>query len=101
MHGAEAYLRHAVTQPSPFLLNDNSRLQGPWFESLDWLLDVWTPQAARLGLRYVAHIVQTDQHHDIFTGRLFRTGALPYELQLFQNGEDARLAARASSPSNY
>jgi hypothetical protein len=90
MQGAEAYLQHAITRPSPFLLNDNSKLQGPWFESLDWLLDVWTPQAARLGLRYVAHIVQADQHHDIFTERLLRTGTLPYELQLFQNGADAR-----------
>lgn len=90
MNGAEAYLQHAIKQPSAFLLNDNSGLQGPWFESLDWLLDVWMPQAERLGLRYVAHIVQADQHHDLFTERLLRADNLPFELQLFQNGEDAR-----------
>lgn len=90
MLGAEAYLHHAIRRPSAFLLNDNSRLQGPWFDSLDWLLDVWTPQAARLGLRYVAHIVQADRRHDIFTERLLRTSFLPFELQLFQSGEDAR-----------
>ena len=90
MDGAEAYLQHAIKRPSAFLLNDNSGLQGPWFESLDWLLDVWTPQASRLGLRYVAHIVQTEQHHDLFNQLLLRTDVLPFNLQLFQNGEDAR-----------
>lgn len=90
MNGAEAYLRHAIKQPNQFLLNDNSKLQGPWFESLDWLLDVWTPQAMRIGLRCVAHIVQADQHYDLFTERLLRPSDLPFELQLFQNGEDAR-----------
>ncbi|MGI4834137.1 MAG: hypothetical protein ACRYFK_11815 [Janthinobacterium lividum] len=89
MRGAEAYLQRAIIHPSPYLLNDNSGLCGPWFESLDWLLHVWTPQAARLGLRYVAHIVQLDQHHDIFSQRL-QIGTLPFELQIFDDGQDAR-----------
>jgi hypothetical protein len=42
--GAQAYLEHAGRVPSPFLLNDNSQLQGPWFDSLDWLADVWVPR---------------------------------------------------------
>jgi hypothetical protein len=42
------------------LLNDNSQLTGPWFESTDWLAHVWLPQAEHLGLRYVAHVVQAD-----------------------------------------
>jgi hypothetical protein len=60
MHGAEAYLFHAVQTPSAMLLNDNSQLTGPWFESTDWLAHVWLPQAEHLGLRYVAHVVQAD-----------------------------------------
>lgn len=86
--GAESYLRHAAQMPSPFLLNDNSGLRGPWFESLEWLRDIWVPQATQLGLRYVAHIVQTDQHHDVLTDRL--DGAAPFELQIFQDPADAR-----------
>ena len=86
--GAQAYLDHAARMPSAFLLNDNSRLRGPWFESLDWLADVWVPQAGLLGLRYVAHVVQADQHHDILTTRL--GGELPFELQIFQEVADAR-----------
>jgi hypothetical protein len=40
MNGAEAYLRHAAHTPSAYLLNDNSQLRGPWFDSLDWLAEV-------------------------------------------------------------
>jgi hypothetical protein len=40
MRGAEAYLRHATQRPCAYLLNDNSRLVGTWFESLEWLLHV-------------------------------------------------------------
>jgi hypothetical protein len=63
-------------------------LQGPWFESLSWLLEVWVPQASRLRLRYVAYIVQANTHHDILSGR--RATSLPFELQIFQDGDDAR-----------
>ncbi|RZJ94013.1 MAG: hypothetical protein EOO60_03955 [Hymenobacter sp.] len=81
IHGAEAYLRHAVETSSPFLLNDNSQLIGPWFESIDWLAHVWVPQARHLGLRYVAHVVQADQQYDVLT--LLKPTRLPFELQLF------------------
>jgi hypothetical protein len=87
MRGAEAYLRHATQHPCAYLLNDNSNLVGSWFESLEWLLHVWVPQAERLGLRYVAHIVQADQHHDIFTRQ--HEVPLPFELQIFHDLEDA------------
>jgi hypothetical protein len=70
------------------LLNDNSGLQGPWFESLEWLVDVWVPQAKLLDLRYVVHMVQADQHHDVLTHRLH--GVAPFELQIFHNPADAR-----------
>jgi hypothetical protein len=86
--GATAYLQHVVQMPSAFLLNDNSGLQGPWFESLEWLADVWVPQAKHLGLRYVAHVVQADQHQDILTARLH--GVAPFELQIFHDPADAR-----------
>lgn len=88
MRGAEAYLRHATQRTCAYLLNDNSQLVGPWFESLEWLLHVWVPQAERVGLRYVAHIVQADQHHDIFTRQPGLP--LPFELQIFHNPEDAK-----------
>ena len=88
MRGAEAYLQFAAHTPCAFLLNDNSQLSGPWFDSLDWLARVWVPQAERLGLRYVAHIVQADRHSDSITN--MPSTSLPFELQIFQNGDDAR-----------
>jgi len=81
LRGAEAYLRHAACAPAALLLNDNSQLQGPWFEGTEWLAQVWLPQAQRLGLRYVAHVVQADRSYDVLT--LLGPTALPFELQIF------------------
>ena len=88
MRGAEAYLRQAVDTPCPLLLNDNTQLTGPWFESTDWLAHVWLPQVERLGLRYVAHVVQADQHYDMLT--LLKPLALPFELQFFNELAEAQ-----------
>ena len=81
--GAEAYLQHAAQQPCALLLNDNSQLSGPWFDSLDWLGEVWVPQATRLGLRYVAHIVQADRPTDAIADQF--PLSLPFELQIFHD----------------
>lgn len=86
--GAEAYLRCYTQAPSALLLNDNSQLQGPWFDSLDWLGEVWVPQAKHLGLRYVAHVVQAEHHADILSARFPKL--LPFELQIFQEVSDAQ-----------
>jgi hypothetical protein len=86
--GAEAYLRHAVQQPCALLLNDNSKLRGPWFDSLDWLNDVWAPQAKHMGLRYVAHIIQADRHDDTISSHSLQQ--LPFDLQIFREVEEAK-----------
>ena len=52
-------------RPCAYLLNDNLALRGPWFDSVDWLERAWLPHARRLGLRYIAHVVQADTHTDI------------------------------------
>jgi hypothetical protein len=88
IRGAEAYLLYAAHAPSARLLNDNSQLSGPWFESVDWLAHVWVPQAERLGLRYVAHVTQADGHHDILT--LLEPAVLPFDLQIFDDLSDAQ-----------
>lgn len=88
MRGAEAYLFHASHTPSALLLNDNSQLQRPWFNSIDWLAQVWLPQAARLGLRYVAHVMQADRRSDVLT--ILKPSKLPFELQIFDEVADAK-----------
>ena len=99
LDGAAAYLIHAARKPSALLLNDNSQLRGPWFESIDWLAQVWVPQAERLGLRYVAHVVQADRNYDILT--LLKPIILPFELQIFSEVAEAQLWLRECRAINY
>lgn len=81
--GAETYLAKVQDFPCAFLLNDNTELQGPWFDSVDWLGRVWLPHAQRLGLRYLAHVVQADTHVDILTAPPAYPLAHSLDLQLF------------------
>jgi hypothetical protein len=83
--GASQYLEQLATIRCPYLLNDNTGLHGPWFDSLDWLMRIWAPQAARMGLRYVAHVVQADTRHDTITAAPLNPAACLFELQLFDN----------------
>jgi hypothetical protein len=83
MLGATAYLERVAPHPCACLLNDNLALQGPWFNSVEWLEHAWLPQAQRLGLRYVAHVVQADTHADILTLTLPPHSDGLLELQLF------------------
>jgi hypothetical protein len=54
--------------------------------STRWLERAWLPQAQRLGLRYVAHVVQADTHGDIMTlNYLLHYVAEALELQLFHS----------------
>ena len=88
-HAATELLRLLPKSPVQYLLNDNSQVLGPWFDSLDWLQRIWAPQAGRLGLCYVAHVLQPHTEDDLglllqqnlFAGKL--------ELQFFTSLEDA------------
>jgi hypothetical protein len=95
MNGASDYLSKVGPFHNLYLLNDNTSLQGPWFKSLRWLNQIWLPQAILLGLRYIAHVVQADTHHDILT----LTCSVPitdvFELQLFNDVDSAQEWLRA------
>ena len=86
---ATELLRLLPTSPVQYLLNDNSQVLGPWFDSLDWLQRIWAPQAERLGLCYVAHVLQPHTEDDL--GLLLRQNlfAGKFELQFFTSLEDA------------
>ena len=73
----------------PYLLNDNSLVEGPWFDSVEWLERVWAPQATRLGLRAVAHVMQPDPNAGLDAARLHDTFAGLFDLQLFANVAEA------------
>ena len=88
-HVATELLRLFGLTQVPYLLNDNSQVQGPWFDSVDWLQRIWAPQAERLGLRYVAHVLQPHTEDDL--GLLLRHNpfAGKFELQFFTTLPDA------------
>jgi len=93
--GALAALEVLALSHVPLLLNDNSQIQGPWFDSLDWLRRVWAPQAQHLGLRYLAHVVQPHTEADLsayLTHNLFEG---LFELQFFTHADEARDWLRA------
>jgi hypothetical protein len=87
--GATELLRLLPRLEVAYLLNDNSQVIGPWFDSVDWLQRIWAPQAGRLGLRYVAHVLQPHIEDDL--GLLLRQNpfAGKFELQFFTSLEDA------------
>ncbi len=93
--GADNYLNQLTGIHCPYLLNDNTDLHGPWFDSLDWLLRIWSPQAARMGLRYVAHVVQADTRHDTLTTAPRHASGCLFELQFFDNVAEAEEWLRA------
>ena len=87
--GALAALEPLAIPQVHYLLNDNSLLRGVWFDSVHWLQQVWAPQAERLGIRYVAHVLQPHTEatlsdvlaHDPFAGK--------FEIQIFSTVEQA------------
>lgn len=85
MQGAHNYLDKVAAHPSAFLLNNNLDLQGPWFNSVDWLEHAWLPQAQQLGLRYIAHVVQADRGDDVLTLTYSQHLNGLIELQLFHD----------------
>jgi hypothetical protein len=88
-NGAARFLAAMQELHCRYLLNDNSRLSGPWFDSVEWLRSVWAQQATRLGLRYIAHVVQP---HDLL-GEAATLSENPFgaelQLQLFDTVESA------------
>ena len=107
MRGAENYLAHAGSFRCACLLNDNRALEGPWFDTLDWLEQAWLPHALGLGLRYVAHVVQQDTGLDVLTQSPDKLAVSGLELQLFTQvaeAEDwlrARQLRQPARPARY
>ncbi|MBO0360217.1 hypothetical protein J0X19_19805 [Hymenobacter sp. BT186] len=87
--GATGFLEAMQTFHCPYLLNDNSGLRGPWFDSVEWLRTVWAPQATRLGLRYIAHITQpNDLLHEVSALEAESFGG-NIQLQVFDDAQAA------------
>lgn len=98
--GAQNYLNQLEKIRCAYLLNDNSPMQGPWFDSLHWVQLIWAPEAARMGLRYLAHVVQANTLHDVLTDDTFAPLGCEFELQIFQTVAEAEAWLRACQVSS-
>ncbi|GAA4007659.1 hypothetical protein GCM10022408_19590 [Hymenobacter fastidiosus] len=97
--GAAGFLAAMQTLRCPYLLNDNSQVQGPWFDSVEWLRLVWGPRAAQLGLRYIAHVMSPPQLGEATLGQQYFGKDL--QLQLFDDvasAEEWLRSRRANEP---
>ena len=88
--GAEESLRLLQLTHIPFLLNANSQFTSPWFDSLEWLERVWAPQAVRLGLRYVAHVMQSDVNTELAAATDRNPFVGRFDLQIFSSVAEAQ-----------
>jgi hypothetical protein len=93
--GAQTYLEALRQVRAPFLLNDNSLIAGPWFDSTEWLVSVWAPQAAALGLRYIAHVTPPGVFSITAEALTYRPFGKQFELQVFDNVEEAEIWLRS------
>jgi len=89
VRGAQSYLDVVQQHPCAYLLNDNTGLRGPWFDSIDWLEQIWVPQARSLGLRYIAHVPQRNDPMGYGTTHLRNPSGGQFELQIFEAVADA------------
>ena len=54
--GGEMILEEIEKRNTKQILNDNRKLSGNWSESNDWLENEYLPRAAKLGMKYIAHV---------------------------------------------
>jgi hypothetical protein len=92
--GAANMLQQLHLSQVSYLLNDNTQVLGPWFDSVDWLQRIWAPQAGRLGLRYVAHVLQPHTEDDLGLLLQHNPFAGKFELQFFTTLADATMWLR-------
>ncbi|RSK45021.1 hypothetical protein [Hymenobacter rigui] len=89
MRGAVASLEILREYHCLYLFNDNSRLEGPWFDSVYWLSHEWGPAAAKAGLRYVAHVTRANNFATSFTATPVHQLFNQFEIQIFDQAGEA------------
>ncbi|MGI4821399.1 MAG: hypothetical protein ACRYFV_09335 [Janthinobacterium lividum] len=88
-YGANEIRRLLSLTHSPYLLNDNSQVHSPWFDSVDLLEHLWVTDSEQPTLQYVAHVLQPHVgdglgrrlDYDLFAGK--------FEFQFFSTHAEA------------
>lgn len=66
------------------VLNDNSRVEGPWTDSSEWTANRWFPDMANAGLRYFSWILSPDVFAEISARKAVPLGGI-VNIRLFDS----------------
>ena len=91
--GATAYTKALAESGYACVLNDTREVRGPWDHSLDWVLNVWAPQAAAAGLQYFAMITTPDSFASE-SASTFYAQLTAFQAKVFDKVEDAQVWLR-------
>ncbi|RSK25237.1 hypothetical protein [Hymenobacter metallilatus] len=74
----------------PYMLNDNTRLQGSWKHANDWLATTLVPQVVEAGLRYYAHVAAPGVFGQASAEDLHLRVGTTFEMRIFETLEEAQ-----------
>ena len=87
--GAQAYTAALAKSGFSCVLNDTRSVRGPWDHSMDWVINVWAPNAAKAGLRHFAMITSPATLAEGSAAN-FYAQLTAFQGQVFDNMGDAR-----------
>lgn len=101
--GANTCLKIIEEHHCPYMLNDNSKVVGPWDHALEWLTTDWAPRAIQSGLTHFAHVVSVESFA-AFSAHNLHTGIdEKLQMRIFDNAVEAlewlRTVQQTLSPS--
>lgn len=68
------------------ILNDNSKVIGPWHEAAEWVTEVWFPSMIKIGLKHFAWVLSTNIFAELSAKKVSSEGNV---IQYFTNYEQA------------
>ena len=87
--GAQAYTDALAKSGFSCVLNDTRSVRGPWDHSMDWVINVWAPNAAKAGLKHFA-MVSTPESLADGSAANFYAKLTAFQAEVFDNLSSAR-----------
>ena len=87
--GAQAYTDALTKSGFSCVLNDTRSVRGPWDHSMDWVINVWAPNAAAAGLKHFA-MVSTPESLADGSAANFYAQLTAFQAEVFDNLSSAR-----------
>jgi hypothetical protein len=94
--GAQAYTDALAQAGYNCVLNDTRLIVGGWDHSLSWVLNEWSPRAARAGLKYFA-MITTPETFGGSTASNFYKNLKAFKAEVFDEKSNAEEWLRAQS----